>query len=340
METSIVLFAGALSALAVFAATTWFLIVRLRSLQSYVANSDQRLADTLGTIGTILDRSDSSQQITLGQLNHQVGELSTSSKQLSLEVNRLSDLREALISPGPRGGFGEAVLEDLLRDALPANAINFQHTFHDGSRVDATIRVNDRLIPIDSKFPLTAFEGITKAESDDMRTSARRKFATDIRRHIDAVAEYIRPAEHTVDYALMYIPGENIFHEILRTDRHENSDMQLWRYAHEQRVIPSSPNTLLLYIQTVALALRGLSVEHSARQIQERLATLARQARVATGDVDILGTHLRNARSKQEDLALSLAELRDWLEKPVELDATSTKTGSINNPNPTNLQST
>jgi hypothetical protein len=84
METTIVLFAGALSALAVFAAATWSLIVRLRSLQSYLANSDRHRADTLGTIGKVLDRSDSSQQIPLGQLNHQVGELSASSKQLSL----------------------------------------------------------------------------------------------------------------------------------------------------------------------------------------------------------------------------------------------------------------
>ena len=213
-------------------------------------------------------------------------------------------------------------------------------TGHDGSRFDATIRVNNRLIPIDSKFPLTAFEAITKADTDDIRMSARRKFDADMRRHIDAVAEYIRPGEQTVDYTLMYIPGENIFHEIVRTDRHASSDVQIWRYSHEQRVIPTSPNTLLLYIRTVALALRGLSVERSAHQVQERLTALAQQARMATGDVDILGTHLRNTRAKQEDIARSLVGLREWLEKPVDLDATSAMSGSIDDPASTRARST
>ena len=105
METTIVLLAGPLSALAMLAPAKWSLIVRLRAVQSDVAASNQRLADTLATIGKHFDHSDSSQQITPGQMNHRFGELSASSKQLSLEGNRLSDLREALISPGPRGGL-------------------------------------------------------------------------------------------------------------------------------------------------------------------------------------------------------------------------------------------
>jgi DNA recombination protein RmuC len=137
---------------------------------------------------------------------------------------------------------------------------------------------------------------------------------------VDAVAEYIRPEEQTVDYALMYIPGENIFHEIMRRDRGLDHEGRIWAYAHENRVIPASPNTLFLYIQTIALALRGLSVERSARQIQAQLTTLAKNIRQASGDVETLGAHLRNAQNKQQEISRRLSDLQQQVETPIALD--------------------
>ena len=137
---------------------------------------------------------------------------------------------------------------------------------------------------------------------------------------MDAVREYIRPEEQTVDYALMYIPGENIFHEIMRRDRGLDDGSQLWTYAHENRVIPTSPNTLFLYIQTIALALRGLSVERSARQIQTQLTSLSQDIRQTSSDVETLGAHLRNAQNKQQETSRRLSDLQQKVEAPINLD--------------------
>lgn len=212
------------------------------------------------------------------------------------------------------------MLENLLRDALPEDSIALQHSFLDGRRVDATVRVCDRLIPIDAKFPLTAFEAIVTAETEKGRDAARRRFTADIRRHVDSVTEYIGSEEQTVDYALLYIPGENIFHEIMRRDRGLDHEARIWGYTHENRGIPASPNTLFLYIQTIALALRGLSVERSARQIQGQLTALAQNIRQPSGDVETLGTHSRNAQNKQQETSRRLSDLQQQVETPINFD--------------------
>ena len=295
----------------------WAVGARLRSLQSSIEAADRRLADAFRMVQQVTGESRSTQEDTMGRLNTQIGQVSSATDDLLNETRRLT---QALSAPGPRGGLGEVLLENLLRDALPEDAIALQHSFLDGRRVDATVRVRDRIIPIDAKFPLTAFEAIVTAKGEKDREAARRRFTTDIRRHVDAVREYIRPEEQTVDYALMYIPGENIFHEIMRRDRGLADGDQLWTYAHENRVIPTSPNTLFLYIQTIALALRGLSVERSARQIQTQLTSLSQDIRQTSSDVETLGAHLRNAQNKQQETSRRLSDLQQKVEAPINLD--------------------
>ena len=295
----------------------WAIGARLRSLQSSFEAADRRLADAFLMVQQVTGESRSTQEDTIGRLNTKIGHISLATDDLLNETRRLT---QALSAPGPRGGLGEVLLENLLRDALPEDAITLQHSFLDGRRVDATVRVRDRIIPIDAKFPLTAFEAIVTATTEKDREAARRRFTTDIRRHVDAVREYIRPDEQTVDYALMYIPGENIFHEIMRRDRGLDDGAQLWAYAHENRVIPTSPNTLFLYIQTIALALRGLSVERSARQIQTQLTSLAQDIRQTSSDVETLGAHLRNAQNKQQETSRRLSDLQQKVEAPINLD--------------------
>ncbi|HCU73313.1 MAG: hypothetical protein CL790_01435 [Chloroflexi bacterium] len=295
----------------------WAIGARLRRLQSSIEAADRRLADAFLMVQQVTGESRSTQEDTIGRLNTQIGHISSATDDLLNETRRLT---QALSAPGPRGGLGEVLLENLLRDALPEDAVTLQHSFLDGRRVDATVRVRDRIIPIDAKFPLTAFEAIVTAKDEKGREAARRRFTKDIRRHVDAVREYIRPEEQTVDYALMYIPGENIFHEIMRRDRGLDDGSQLWTYAHENRVIPTSPNTLFLYIQTIALALRGLSVERSARQIQTQLTSLSQDIRQTSSDVETLGSHLRNAQTKQQETSRRLSALQQKVEVPINLD--------------------
>ncbi len=179
--------------------------------------------------------------------------------------------------------------------------------------MDAVVRISDKLVPIDSKFPMAEFGTLVETDSDEDRRRARRLFLRAVRNHVDAVSRYVKPAEHTVDFALMYIPAENVFQQVLIKERGEDEAIAPSRYARERGVVPASPNTLYAYLQTVAMELRGLSIESHAREIAERLAGLTTELADVQRDLGVLGGHLLNARNKYEDVKRGVTEVENKL---------------------------
>ena len=167
-----------------------------------------------------LDRRLENTSQTAGEIHRRLGELGRANEEILARANDLKRLEQALRPPKARGGFGELLLENLLRDRLPATAFALQHGFAGGERVDAVIKV-DRLVPIDSKFPLDNFERMLGAENDIERQQFEKLFARDVKSHVDAIGgKYIRPDEGTYDFAFMYLPSEAIYYEPrLREDR-------------------------------------------------------------------------------------------------------------------------
>lgn len=321
MDATVAILAGVLVGVVAGVLTAVLVGARMRGLEARLRDSDQRLGHALTAVQQMLVTAGAGSQETLSRLSQQLSEVGVTARQLAEQTQRLGELREALRAPGPRGGLGEVLLENLLRDVLPGGAYDTQFTFRDGTRVDAVVRLGDRLIPIDAKFPLTAFEPLVAAVTDDERRSARRRYLQAIRQHVDAVRRYVRPDEGTVPYALMYLPGEHLYYEMLRLERGDDPDAALWRHAQQQRVAPVSPNTLYVYLHTVALGLQGPAVERRARAVHDRLARLTHEFGELLKEFDTLGTHLRNARGKYDDVERTLARWRERLTAPVAGDA-------------------
>jgi DNA recombination protein RmuC len=221
------------------------------------------------------------------------------------EVGRdLASLQEILQPPKMRGGVGEVLLESLLRDRLPEARYAMQHRFRNGTVVDAVIRLEDRLVPIDSKFPLEAFQSVMRAGSDEERTRARREFLRTVQGHIKVIAEkYILPAEGTFDFALMYIPAENVYYEaVVRGDEAGS----VYAYAMERHVIPVSPTTFYAYLVALVYGLKGLQVEKEAAQIRAGLAQLATSFDRLRDPFDKLGEQLRRSQKNYDEAAKAL----------------------------------
>ncbi|MGH2373425.1 MAG: DNA recombination protein RmuC [bacterium] len=229
-----------------------------------------------------------------------------------LDVGKdLTSLQEILQAPKLRGGLGELLLENLLRDRLPDGQFQMNYRFSNGTVVDAVIRVGERLVPVDSKFPLEGFRAILNSTSDDERGKARRDFLRQVQVHIKAIAEkYVLPGEGTYDFALMYVPAENIYYEMVVRG---NEDGGLYPLAMERRVIPVSPTTFYAYLAALVYGLKGLQVEKQAALIREGLGHLAMDIERVREPLAKLGEQVRRAQINHDQARRALERFGDRL---------------------------
>jgi DNA recombination protein RmuC len=280
-----------------------------RRLIGVTETMDRRLAE----LDTKVDRRLENATHTTNKIHERLGKVDEATTQMLERAKELARLEQALRPPKARGGFGELLLENLLRDRLPPSAYQMQHTFDSGERVDALVTV-DRSIPIDSKFPLDNYNRLVEADSDDERTLAERQFARDVKLHIDAIAaKYIRPDEGTYDFAFMYIPVEAVYYELAC-----GKTGALLSYAHEHRVFPVSPTTFTAYLQVIALGLRGMQIEQHAHEVMAYVAELQRDFNRFADDFDKVGTHIGHAQTKYHEAAKRLDRFETKLERAVE----------------------
>jgi DNA recombination protein RmuC len=267
-----------------------------------------------------LDRRLENTSQTAGEIHRRLGELGRANEEILARANDLKRLEQALRPPKARGGFGELLLENLLRDRLPATAFALQHGFAGGERVDAVIKV-DRLVPIDSKFPLDNFERMLGAENDIERQQFEKLFARDVKSHVDAIGgKYIRPDEGTYDFAFMYLPSEAIYYELAC-----GKTGALLAYAHDKRVLPVSPTTLTAYLQVIVLGLKGLQIEQHAQEVMAYCSRLQSDFGKFKEDFELVGTHVGRAQNKFMDAQKRLGRFESKLEQageaPAELPA-------------------
>ncbi|MFC1912629.1 DNA recombination protein RmuC [Chloroflexota bacterium] len=269
---------------------------------------EQRLKEQSDALSRAVgERIDGTIQV-FGDLKERLGELTQRTKDIQEAGKNILSLQEILRAPKPRGGLGELLLERLLADSLPHDYYHLQHRFkNSGIIVDAAVKVGDNLVPIDAKFPLEDFERLAAAETEKEQDESRRQFILTVKKHIDSVAKYILPDESTFDFALMYVPAENIYYETIC-----HSD--IYSYCLKKRVFLVSPNSFNAYLQAIVLGLNGLRIEKTAREIQGRLVRLQGDFSVFQGEYETLGGHIHRAATKYEEASIKLMRLGDKLQ--------------------------
>ncbi len=275
-----------------------------------MAESAKLMVDSQKTVGDRLDRAAE----VVGRVQNSLGSLDRATQQVFNVGKDIAQLQEILRAPKLRGSFGELFLGDLLAQILPPRHFSLQHCFKSGDIVDAVVKIG-RLVPVDAKFPLENFKRLIQTQDPQEKTQARRKFMTDVKRHIDAIqSKYLLPDEGTYDFALMYIPAENVYYEtIIKDDNLADGEDSLMMYAFSKRVVPVSPNSFYAYLHTISLGLRGLEIEENARRIMEQLARLKSDFGRFKDDFSLLGKHLTNSRGKYEEAERRLVRFEDKL---------------------------
>ncbi|MDD8017500.1 MAG: DNA recombination protein RmuC [Bacteroidota bacterium] len=273
------------------------------SLKQTTEQFNQQLSSQTNTIGTRLDNAAKVMQ-DLQKSQSQLMQAGVEIKELGQSMTKLEELLKA---PKLRGGLGELLLEDILKQVLPISSYETQYRFRNGNTVDAIIRTANGIISIDSKFPLENFRKTIDAQSDQEKKTAYKQFINDVKKHIDAISQkYILPDEGTFDFALMYIPAENIYYETIIKNEVFGDSNDLYAYASARRVFSVSPNTFYAQLQVIALGFKGMEVEKSAKEIIQNLARLQGDLTKFNDDFETVGKHITNAKNKYDDAARKL----------------------------------
>jgi DNA recombination protein RmuC len=272
-----------------------------KALQDGVTSSAQ--ITTQGQTAIATELKNTREQI--GLIQKQIGEVQEQSRGLSLATQSLENV---LGGAKTRGLLGEVTLQRLLEDSLPASQFAMQYRFSSGEAADAVIFLRDqKLMAIDSKFPLDAFRRIS-ADGDE----ARRAFATAVKGHADSIArKYIVPHEATLDLALMFVPSESVYCELLNTL--DAKGQAIDAYCRDRNIIAVSPNTLYAHLCVIAMGLRGMQIEENAKRLLGSLSGMQKQMENFTDTFEKLGNHLKNAQQSYSEADKRLEKARDTL---------------------------
>lgn len=232
----------------------------------------------------------------IGDIKKVLGSLEETNKQM-LDIGKdISSLQDLLKPPQIRGGFGELTLGHILAQLLPKENFEEKYRFKSGFIVDAVVKIGDRIVPIDSKFPLESFQRYIEASEAEKKSNLR-EFERNVKAKIDDIsAKYILEDEGTYDFALMYIPSENVYYQTILKEDLEINGNSISDYALEKRVVLVSPNSIYAYLRVIYIGLRGMQFERNVRKIVEDFARLNKEFEKFQEEFRKLGSHLGHAK--------------------------------------------
>ncbi|MFC1612797.1 DNA recombination protein RmuC [Patescibacteria group bacterium] len=274
-----------------------FLSKKIAELNETVKNqkNDQGLMMLNQNMQGVQQRIDKTTEAISARLDKAANVISGVSSELGKvkEIGRnMKDLQDFLRSPKLRGNIGEQVLRDILEQCFSRGHFEIQHQFKTGERVDAIIKTDKGIIPIDSKFPMENFQKAMKSEIEEEKNKFFHEFAKDVRKHIDSISKkYILPAEGTVDFAVMYVPSETVYYEVIRHSEDINN------YACEKKVFPVSPNSFYYFLRVIMIGLEGKKIEAVAQQILQTLSAIKVDNDKFSKHLGVLTSHITHAKA-------------------------------------------
>ncbi|MCS7091894.1 MAG: DNA recombination protein RmuC [Patescibacteria group bacterium] len=216
------------------------------------------------------------------------------------EIGRgIKELQEFLKNPKLRGRMGEHILNQLLTQMLPKQSFHLQYSFRSGEKVDAAVITSAGIIPIDSKFPMENFRKMMDAQDTESRKTYEKAFENDVKRHMEAISrKYILIEEGTIDYALMYVPSEAVYYEIV-------NNTKLFEYAGEKKVLPVSPTTFYAFLKAILMSFEGQKIEEKAREILSTVKAIQKEYDTVEENLGVLQRHITNANNMLANVLIS-----------------------------------
>lgn len=285
------------------------------NLKEWIKSTKDEMVEMKKEVRGGLDKNVETLQSQLGSTNKAINErldkAAAFMKTIGDEVGQMRelgksmrDLQDFLQSPKLRGNIGEQILRDLLDQVLPSANFTTQYKFKEGQTVDAIIKTDNGLIPVDSKFPMENAKKLFRAESDEEGAAVKREFAKDVRKHINDIAKkYILPSEGTVDFAIMYVPSEAVYYEVVANAQ------DLIDFGQAKKVFLVSPNSFYYFLQAIMLGLRGKKIQEKAQQIMDTLGMIQQESVKFGEKLSVLNRHVTNAKNSMDNVSSDYGKL-------------------------------
>ncbi len=246
-------------------------------------------------------------------------------KNMHESVKNVSSFQDLFRNPKLRGQWGEMSLEASLAQYFPRDRYNIQHYFSSGEAVDAVLKLpNETLLPIDSKFNWDNFQKMVNADNDIHRDGFRKLFLSDVKKKVDEIAgKYILPSEGTTDFALMFVPAETVYYEMINNIK----EVDIPEYARKKKVMLVSPNTFALSVSAIHHWYRDVQINKQTQSIIKKLERVVADSSKLSDDFRKLGNHISNAKSSYDETEKRLSLMVDRVQKVVEIGDGSTPAG-------------
>lgn len=293
----------------------------LKEMKGTVEKNTEVLERQLKDQRTSIEEQMKNQRDTLSQQTKFISERLEKSSDVIREVQKqlggiqefgtdMKDLSNILKSPKLRGGLGEQFLYEILENYLPKDLYKTQYKFRDGNACDAVVFTDRGIIPIDSKFPMENFKAMVVAETQIERDKFKKVFVSDVKRRIEEISsKYILPEEKTTDQAIMYVPSENVYYELVV------NTPEIDEFARAKSIILTSPNTLTYFLKVLLVAYQQHELEKHAGKILKSLAGIKIDAQKFNEDLDVLGRHISNSYKSMDGVKNRFTRLFGKIEK-------------------------
>jgi DNA recombination protein RmuC len=254
------------------------MVLLQQQLQNLERTLDARVSESSKAMQESSHRQFSESNRLIKEITTELTSVKEIGRQTQTYAEQLQSLQDLLKNPKQRGILGEYYLETVLKNVMSPEDYQIQYPFKNGEIVDAVIKINKKLVPVDSKFSLDNYNRFVSTQIGTAeRDSAEKAFVNDLKMRIQETAKYIRPEEDTMDFAFMFIPSEGIYYDLLTNQVGAGEDENLiQRAASKYKVIIVSPTSFLAYLQTVMQGLKALEIEQKAADIQKRVGELGK----------------------------------------------------------------
>lgn len=284
-------------------------------LNQNIQGMQQRLDETTRSLNERLDKAASYIATSMTTMTKVLGDVGKELGGVQEIGQNLKRFQEILNAPKLRGNLGEHILEQSLAQVFPREQYAMQHKFTGGETVDAVLRTEAGFIPVDSKFPLEQWRARESATDDASRKTAEREFARAVKKHIDDIAKkYILPSEGTVDFAVMYIPSDAIFYDVVLASE------ELMDYARTRKILLVSPNGFMHFLRAVFMGLERSKIAHEAMRIWELLKTVQTEVAKFGETLGLVNRHVTNAKNAVDAASTEYLKLAGKVERVQLLD--------------------